>query len=77
MGGQYSLSANGFINKQFKKTNDFQLSSSTRINASKSRDTLKINRQGGYQNSYDFSVSQEFSLNWKDIIEIRAILRGG
>ncbi|MDB5123152.1 MAG: outer rane beta-barrel protein [Mucilaginibacter sp.] len=70
MNGRYNFSSNGRISKRFKKRNDITLSEATGLSVGTSRGFFEINRQDGYQYTYNFNIDQQFSINWKDIIEL-------
>ncbi len=70
MNGKYTFSANMNMGKRFKKNNGFTFRESTGINAGKSRGFFEINTQNGYQNSYNFSLNEQGSLNYKNIVEL-------
>lgn len=68
--GRYNLNIGGYISKQFKKKTDFQFSSSTNLNLSKSHGFFVLNRMDGYQDSYRASISERISFSYKEIIQI-------
>jgi hypothetical protein len=69
--GRLTTHFNGAVTRIFKKQGDWQLSESTRVNGSAGHNFFAVNNQDGYQNTVAFSLSQEVSANWKDIIELR------
>ncbi|MFA6084954.1 outer membrane beta-barrel protein [Mucilaginibacter sp.] len=68
--GRYNFNISSYINKQFKKQSDLHFSAATSFNLSKGHDFFVLNYRDGYQNSYRGSISERFSLNYKDIVEL-------
>jgi len=68
--GRYTISTSGSISKRFKKTHDISLRLSQNLMLSTSHNFFELNRQDGYQNSYNISLTSSASFNWKDIIEL-------
>ncbi|MDB5130496.1 MAG: TonB-dependent receptor [Mucilaginibacter sp.] len=75
MNGRYNFSSNGRISKKFKKHNDITFSEATGLSTGLSRGFFEINHQEGYQHTYNFNIDQQFSINWKDIIELEQSYR--
>jgi len=69
--GRHTANLNASISKVFKKHGDWVFSENTRINGSAGHNFFEVNNQDGYQNTVAITVAQEFSANWKDIIELR------
>ncbi len=70
MDGKYSFSANLNMGKRFKKNNGFTFRETSGIKAGKIRGFFEINAQNGYQNAYNFSLNEQCSLDYKNIVEL-------
>lgn len=68
--GRYNISMSGYVNKRFTKKDDVQLDAATNFNLSKNHDFFVLNRVNGFQDSYQFSVSEHITFNYKDKFEI-------
>jgi len=69
--GRLTASFNAFIRKAFKKSGDWLFIETTNINGSAGHNFFEVNNQEGYQNTVAISLREEFTANWKDIIELR------
>lgn len=67
--GRNNFRVGGYLSKRIK-TKALQFNSSTNLNLYRSHDFYVLNRQDGTQNTYTANLSQRFSMNWKDIIEL-------
>ena len=69
--GRLTMNLNGSLSKTFKKNGDWQFSERTNFFASAGHNFFEVNNQDGYQNTVAIHIQQEFTANWKDIIELR------
>jgi hypothetical protein len=69
--GRLTASLNAFIRKSFKKTGDWQFAESTNLTGSSGHNFFDVNNHDGYQNTVAIFLREEFTANWKDIIELR------
>ncbi len=70
MDGRYSLSTRAYFNKRFKKQHGITFNTGGSLTLMQGHSFFELNHVNGYQNSYSASYSQNFGINWKDIIEI-------
>ncbi|MEO6521202.1 MAG: TonB-dependent receptor [Mucilaginibacter sp.] len=70
MDGRYNITGQVYFNKRFKKQHGIIFSTGTNFSLSKNHNFFELNHVDGYQNSYYISYSQNFGINWNDIIEI-------
>jgi hypothetical protein len=68
--GRYTFNVSGSLGKRFKKKNGLQFNYNTNVNTFVNHSFFVLNHQDGFQNSSNFSFTQRFSLNWKDIVEL-------
>ncbi|QEC77985.1 outer membrane beta-barrel protein [Mucilaginibacter ginsenosidivorax] len=68
--GRYNYGFSGRFSKRFAKRKDLQFNATSNLTISKNHDFYVLNHQDGYQDSYSINITERFSVNWKDIIEI-------
>jgi hypothetical protein len=69
--GRFTTSVYGWINKSFKKRNDWQIKSQTFVNGIAGHNFFEVNHQDGYQNTVAITVREELTASWKDAVELR------
>ncbi len=69
--GRFTTSLNGSFSKSFKKRGNWIFSFNSNANFSNGHNFFEVNGQGGYQNTTAIVFTQQFSANWKDIVEIK------
>jgi hypothetical protein len=70
MDGRYGVSAHAYLNKRFKKQHGITFNTGGSLSLNQNHSFFELNHVNGYQNSYSISYSQNFGINWKDIIEV-------
>jgi hypothetical protein len=68
--GRYTVSIGSYLSKRFKNNGNLHFNATTSINLSKSYNFFEINHRDGNQNNYHATLSERFSINYKDILEI-------
>jgi outer membrane receptor protein involved in Fe transport len=69
--GRFTTYINASIGKTFKKHNDWQLRTTSYLGGSFGHNFFEVNHQDGYQNTTAVTYTQEFSADYKDLLEIR------
>jgi len=68
--GQYNASMGGGIGKSFKKNHDLTFSTSTNFYSYLNHRFFQLNADEGYQTNYYVGIYQNFSLSWKDLLDL-------
>lgn len=69
--GRNNINISSYFNKRLKKEeNGLQLDVSTNLSASKGHDFFVLNRVQGFQDSYQVSLNEHVTINYKDVLEI-------
>jgi len=66
--GRFTTILYGYIAKQFKKRNKWQLNAGININGSAGHNFFIVNHQNGYQNTQSIDLSPNLIIDWNDII---------
>lgn len=69
--GRFTSRISGNLGKTFKKTGEWTFGEYTNVNFAAGHNFFEVNEQDGYQNTVSLIVTQQFSANWNDILEIR------
>ncbi|WDF56811.1 TonB-dependent receptor [Mucilaginibacter sp. KACC 22063] len=68
--GRYTYGANFYVSKRFKKKADLQVSATTNAGFNSSHNFFVLNRQNGYQDNFNFNISESLIINYKDVVQI-------
>jgi hypothetical protein len=69
--GRFTASINGGVGKSFKKQGDWTFEINSGASFIAGHNFFEVNGQDGYQNTAAISYNQQFSANWKDIIDLK------
>ncbi|MDP9081127.1 MAG: outer membrane beta-barrel protein [Bacteroidota bacterium] len=69
--GRFTFNSNIQVDKTFKKQNKWLISARSSAQFIAGHNFFDVNQQGGYQNTYTATFTEEISANWNDIIELR------
>ncbi|MBS1533152.1 MAG: outer membrane beta-barrel protein [Bacteroidetes bacterium] len=69
--GRFTARIDGSYGKSFKKQGDWVFSVNGGANFITGHNFFEVNGQDGYQNTAAIDVTQQFSANWNDIIDLR------
>jgi len=71
--GRFTTRLNGNLGKSFKKQGDWSFSMNTNANFVTGHNFFEVNGQDGYQNTVALIITQQFSANWKDVLDIKPL----